>query len=32
LEFNVIFCHEDEYLDPLDDEPFEDDGAYAHDD
>jgi len=31
--FNVISCHEDEYLpDPLDDEPFEDDGAYAHDD
>lgn len=29
----MIFCHEDEYLpDPLDDELFEDDGAYAHDD
>jgi len=29
----MIVCHEDEYKpDPLDDEPFEDDGAYAHDD
>lgn len=27
----MIHAHEDEYLDILDDEPFEDDGAYDED-
>lgn len=28
----MIKAHEDEYIDPIDNEPLEDDGAYADDD